>query len=68
MFGCIGFMSADSLQRTFGFLQQQGADAFVIELRMMLGQLAYTQPVFSLSVDGAAQGRAGDTNLVVQLI
>jgi hypothetical protein len=33
----------------------------------MLGQLAYTQPVLGLCIDGAAEGRAG-TNLVVQLV
>ena len=56
------------LQRAFSLLQQQGANTFVIELRVMLGQLAYAQPVFGLSIDGAAKGRAGDTNLVVQLV
>ncbi|MPN47018.1 hypothetical protein SDC9_194618 [bioreactor metagenome] len=61
-------MRAGRLQLALGLLQQQGADAFVIELGVMLGQLAYPQPVLGLGIDGAAEGRAGDTNLVVQLV
>ena len=35
---------------------------------VVLGQLAYPQPVLGLSVDGAAKSRAGQTHLIVQLI
>jgi hypothetical protein len=61
-------MSAGRLQLTLGLLQKQGTNAFVIELGVMFGQLAYTQPVLGLGIDGAAEGRTGDTNLVVQLV